>query len=851
MGTSRSPGAFRRAAKIGHGEGKLAFLAFSYLFLIAAPNTIINALRTTHFVWLMNVDKLPVAYLIAAVVTGLFVYLFSILQGRGSIFSIISWSLVFFSVSALVVHAILQTKFGQASAVFPYVYWTWASLLIVVAITGFWMTVNEIYNPREARRLLGLLNTGGILGGIFGGLLVGLFSRGALGQWLLPLASAMLFACALVLRAIHKTQAGPVPGEDGAPAPSVRPKGRKEGFLDSLESIKTNRLLTLIALIVGLGVIVSTCIEFQFLAASYSHYLYSGAGKNSLQAFLGFFEPALTVFALGMNFLMAKYIVRWLKPAFTSLATPATILAGSLAILLTPFGLLSGIFIRGCDEGLSYSVSYPVREILYIPVAAGLRRKAKAFIEMFVSQFAQVVGALVLWGSAVLLGKTVVGLTPAFDPGLAKSLSWVTIAFVLPLAWISFRAGRQYREMLRENIKPIWEQAEKGLEAHVDVEYAKLVFDTIDSRNRSSVLYALHLFDLLERDRLSPEVMELIEERSEEVEAAALTERLSGGEGPSLPQIPDDLQAGGALSEIPLILSSAEYQQVMASYAETILEGGPDSQVQKMELAKALGWMKPDSPLASRLPALIGDASPVVSSLALRSAGRLKRDSDIPWIIGRFGNFVTLEDAVQAASRYGDAAVPPLDECLRDASRGVVVRVAAIEALARIGTQAAAGALLGELEQGSDDLAEAVIDGLDRIRAKSPGVVLPASVIKSKTRYFIKEYCLTYFALRDLVRSGEDGKQRDHLARNLESLVESIFKLLGLCYPQEDIRKAYQNIRKGTRNSTAHAVEWLDHALDNDVKSSIIPIVEELDPAVKESDLRKVIRGLSGLKDVS
>jgi hypothetical protein len=76
-----------------------------------------------------------------------------------------------------------------------------------------------------------------------------------------------------------------------------------------------------------------------------------------------------------------------------------------------------------------------------------------------------------------------------------------------------------------------------------------------------------------------------------------------------------------------------------------------------MELAKAIGLMDPASPLADRLTGLIDDASPEVSCFALKSAARLKRDRDIPAIIRKLGNFVTLEDAVDTLHKYGDPAI--------------------------------------------------------------------------------------------------------------------------------------------------------------------------------------------------
>ena len=97
----------------------------------------------------------------------------------------------------------------------------------------------------------------------------------------------------------------------------------------------------------------------------------------------------MTIFAFILNFLMAGFVLRRLAAARALLLTPVLLLAGSAAVLAVPFGLFSGIFIRSLDEGLAYSVNHPFREILYIPVPDRLRHKAKAFIEMFVSQSRQ------------------------------------------------------------------------------------------------------------------------------------------------------------------------------------------------------------------------------------------------------------------------------------------------------------------------------------------------------------------------------------------------------------------------------------------------------------------------------
>ena len=56
----------------------------------------------------------------------------------------------------------------------------------------------------------------------------------------------------------------------------------------------------------------------------------------------------------------------------------------------------------------------------------------------------------------------------------------------------------------------------------------------------------------------------------------------------------------------------------------------------------------------------------------------------------------------------------------------------------------------------------------------------------------------------------------------------NIFKLLELIYHREDIIRAYQNVRAGTKDSVAYAVELLDNILKKELKDIILPLVESL-----------------------
>lgn len=829
----------RRIVEIKPDERRLAGLVFAYFFLIAAPYTIINAQRTSNYLFKEGVGWLPLAYLIAFAATGPVVFLQSRIQVRRSVQAWIVPSLVFFAATGPLIQWGLGTGFGRISPVLNYVFWVWASILITVLITGFWSTVNEIYDPRQAKRLIVVLNSGGLLGSVLGGLLVMLLSEGPLGRWLMPLASLMLVGCVFVVAAVFRMK-GARAAAPGPSAPAKEGPGEPEaGLLRSFRAVRGDRFLALIAAIVAIGIIVSTCVEFQYLSSAYLHY---GGRQESLQAFFGFFEAALTIFAFLLNLVMAGFILKKLTAPRTLLLTPlALLLSAGVVLLVTPYRLFSGLFARSVDEGLAFSVNHPFREIMYIPVPARLRHRAKAFIEMLVGQFAKVAGALVLLVFAVIMNKPIEGATPRFDPQLARYLSWVVVALALPWLWLGLKVGREYLATLKLNIRPLWEPAETKLAGEVDIEYAKLVFDTIDSRNYSSALYGLHLFDLLAQHKLDPELKRIIAAKAEEVQAKALSDRLEPGTAALVPEALDDVLPEEIMTEIPIILSSEAYQRVMRAHVDRVIDGSEGTEIERMELAKAIGLMGPGSLFAGSLAKLIGDASPAVAGLALKSAARLGKDDLIPAIISRLGVPANYDDAVEALERYGDRAVGPLERRLLDRSGEPAVRRAAVEVLGRIGTPRAVRTLAEELEYGPGALDGRILDVLSRLRAQRGKVPLPAATVRRKTFALIERFCREFLELRREGPGAEGDDAPSGRARDLEAAFADIFKALALFYPQGDIRRAYQNITNGSPGAVAHAVEWLDNALDKELHDALLPLVDDLSVTERTARIRKVL----------
>jgi hypothetical protein len=352
------------------------------------------------------------------------------------------------------------------------------------------------------------------------------------------------------------------------------------------------------------------------------------------------------------------------------------------------------------------------------------------------------------------------------------------------------------------------------------------------------------MFDLLEQDKLTPEIKEMITQKSDEVNVSSLGDLFQIEGATWFPENDENASQEDFIADIREIMSLDAYQQVMGEHTEQVLEESKETEIEKMEMAKAIGLMESDAPLVKRLEALILDESPEVSCYAIRSAARLQIAEHIPVIIQKLDNPRTHEDAVSALKTYGHSAMSILEESLDDSKKDIQKRKAVVKVLANIGSQDAVRVLLRELERKTEELETEIVDALDRIRSEKVDIHFPAKLTQRVTFSIIKKYCLTFIDLYELDPSDKNTEQKVQFEKKLGIYFWDIFKLLGLYYPHEDIVKARQNIKTGTPNSVAYAIELLDNTLKKEMKDNVIPLVEDMSPGQRQQKFQRMLKNL-------
>ena len=801
-------------ADVRPGESRTVLLLFLYFFLITFPAYIVKPVKVSLFFVSFSDRFLPLPYLLTALligfVVGLNIKLLRTLPRR----RYISLSVVFF-IAGFILFWLLWAVFKVDWNGLSLIYWFWSDVFIATSVTQFYIAVNDVLLPHQAKRLIGFFVSGGLLGGLGGSLLAWNLARAIGTENLLLFCPAVLVLTLIIVNLVYRDRSG----EDdrvAAAESGMELAGAFEGF----HIVRKNRYLLLLAGLLAAGAVVGNLIELQFNTILRWRF----PNPDPRTAFLGSFFAALLLISYLIQLLGTGRVLRRFGVRAGLLVAPIVLLAGAASVFFFPTASLIvwAVLIKGSDKGLENSLSQSARELLYLPVPADIKYKAKIFLDMFLSKFSTALGALLFF-----LFYTV------FHVGLS-SISFITIVFLALWLLLARVISGEYVGVVKKDLARRWDDGEKVVAERMDVDSARLVFDTIQSRERSSVLYAMNLFDLVRKDKLTPELKEVLIGKDGELRARSMDSLLDIGGGSFFAGMEDVLADEEFGAQIKEVFELDAYRKVMGEHLEKASGEGKESEVERMEAAKVLGMMMPEPRVIRQLGRFLKDPSPDVLNYALDSAAKLKRKELVPLIVQQLGNPLTHQVARDALAAYGGRILGALVRNLKDHKQTICVRRGLPEVLARMGTQRAADALADELVRGHDEIEPEIIEALYRIRSGTLGIVFKEKKIVPA---ILAQVRLGYKALLEN-RPGETPGSR------LAFRIKRIFDLLTLVYPSEDIVKAYQNICQGTRKSIDYSLELLDNVVRKDIKEFLFPLIEDLPAEEKIRRCRKLYRAL-------
>ena len=832
---------FRSLLEVRREELHQLIPLFLNYFLLILTSYILKSAASGLFLNKVGVGKLPYAYILIAIAAAFVAYLLAYLSARMAITRLIM-ATQWFLVGNMI---LLWWMLRFTGWTWPYyAFLVWMKIFSILTVSQFWIFAGSVFDPRQGKRLFGLLNLGGVVGAMLGGTFTLLFVRAVLAENLLLCAAAvMVLASAVFWRATRR-----VPSAAAKHGPK-----QTEGFhaLDMLRLTIKNRHLLVISAIISIAVIVSKLVEYQFFGIAEATY----PDKEDLTAFFGaFFGLYLNAVTFTVQVFLTGMILRTLGVGGALRFTPTAVIVGAVGILALP-GIWTVSALRIVESGFRYTLNKTSLEVLFLPIPLEVKNRTKLFLDMVVDRASGgLAGLLLVFCTSVLLLSV-------------RQIGIVTVFFAAVWIGLGGFALRAYVRTIRKSLERREVHFESVSVNVSDAATIGVLTQALDSSNERQVTYALHLLEQVPQVSLTDRLPSLLRNPSAEVRAATLR-LLTARRDRSAIQAAEEFVVGGEpklrsqavhyicqsdpnpnaklldfLSDPDLdvclaALTTAEkhpYQRPFPTISQQWIEdlmsrGDAETEKARTLAARALVLADPQVvPVTGHLRRLLGDSNPIIEITALGAAGKVQSRELIPLIVNKLTKRTMRGEAREALARYGSRIVGTLGDYLGDPNEREAIRRAIPRVLGQIATIEAAEILVHHLPDSSLEMRFQILKALNRIRRDHAEIPIPGDIIDREILQEAKHYYQLLFS----VQSDQErpGPGRELLVRTLEErldqTLERIFRLLSLRYPPKEIYDAYQAGRSSKSERRSKAMEFLDSTLERSFNRTILPVLEE------------------------
>jgi hypothetical protein len=805
---------------------------------------VLKPVRNAVFLDQLGVGRLPLALVAAALAGVLTTAAYARLTAalRGPRLCAVTF------VALLVPLLLLRVALPAGGPALLYVFYVLVNLIGLVSNALVWLVAGAAFDPRDARRLLSTVASGGTAGAMIGGFATGRLAATFALADLLLIAAGLLAVAFAILAAVRTGEPPPAPLR-AAPRDDLLAAATRPGLLRSL------------GITAACAAVVSAVVDVQFNAAVADAFP-TPQGKA---AFFGVFFAWLNAGTFLVQVVATPILLRTLGVGVARLVLPASLVAGALGLALVP-GLAAAGALKAADQGLRHSVHRSATEVLFLPFPAHLRRRARVLVDGTVDAIASGLGAL-----AVLALTDLAGASGAW-------LASLSVAVLVP--WLLVTAGdrRAYVDAFRRALERRTLDPGEVRRDLTDASTVRALGAALASEHPRRLVYALDMLAAAGARPPDDAVRPLLVHGDAEVRRRAVRALGAGAGAATLEACLADPDTGVRGEAIHALCGSPSAQRTerlratlthadasrraaalscladhgtapeRALLTPTVTQAfacdeGPGAETGRALLARALGACE-DVALRPCLRALLDDASPRVVAEALAAAGHTGDAWFAPGIVARLGDRRHRRDARAALVALGPAALPILQAGAADP--------AIVRTLGDMPLQGAADALLATLAR-DDAPRHAAVEALWRLRVRHAALRFDEASVRAALDRALADAAATRALCHALAGAPPDDRPAALLARALDERAARelghALRLLGLLHRPRDLDAALRGLSSGRPAARAQAVELLDNVLDRDVKQRVLPLVDGPDvrqgavAADREAALDRLVRG--------
>lgn len=821
------------------GEGQIVALLLVHSFFIGISQILLRTTATTLYLVKFNAQDMPYVYIGSAIAAPLVGFIYARLQDKLSFRKLLIFNLSLLLAMLIVFRVIIE--FAPESGFVSLGLYIWYYVQDVLINLEFWTLAGQLFDVQQGKRLFAMIGSGEMVARVISGFLVAPLVR-LIGTPNLLLGAAAGMAGSLGLLVIITSRFKMIQSEGSKSKAQNKPQTTFRAILKSRYVL----LMVSLALIALVGYYF---VDLSFIGVARDQY----PNRDDLAGFLGAFEAVNSIFGLVGRLFLAGPLISKFGVAAGLLALPLATCLGAIAIAFsgTFLSIPSAIFwlasiTKLLVVGFRRSTDKSAFRILYQPMPANQRLRAQTFIESVIEPAASGIAGIILLllqASAVQLAFLLAGLT----------VIWVTIILFLTrdyrtmlirvlsqrsfddfslsefdaAAMQIFKTGLESRypgeviyflNILESANHPSLEEFLKKLLSHSEPDVRKVALEKIEQFNYTSALRRV-------RDRLKLESLP-------QLRGLALRTLMSLGETETLDVVipyledPDPQIKMGAI--VGLLRSGGIEGILVAGQVLIELVNSSDSE-NRIFAAKILGEVGIPN-FYRPLLQLLKDADPHVRQQALIAAGKLKNPRLLPLVMDNLASYRTRASATSALVSTGDGVISVFEPLFipENPSRESLISMAAI--CGKIGNEHCDAFLAKQMNFPDPDIQHQVLLSLSQCqyRAALQDHATVVELMRSKARQVA--WLLAIQA--DISSDQASNLLHSAIDQTLTRLQEQIFCCLGFIYSPEAIQSAWKTLEspRSTPEKRSYALEMLDVMVSQEVKSFLMPLIENLNP---------------------
>jgi ATP:ADP antiporter, AAA family len=765
---------------IESGEEGIVFLILIQSFFIGVFNAAFDVTAHALFLNSFNEDSLANAYMISGFAGIIMAAIYSKLQNNIKFSSLILLNI--FTIAAIT-FSIWSGLSSSGSKWIIFGTFVMMGPLNIIALVSFNGMVIRLFTLRQGKRLFGLVDSGLIFGMIVIGFSIQLLLRVMETKDILLVSSASMLIAFVIQFFIGKNYQLGTKTEESTDGKQVNNEESQEA---SYKTLFTNPYIRTIALFTVITMIGLFFIQFSFLSVTKSKY----PEESELAGFLGVFTSALMIFSLIIKtFVYSKLVkIYGLKvslvilPSIVGLFTVLAVLAGhafeyeNVSFDFVFFFLLISLT-RLFSVALKESIQAPSYKLLYQSLDKNIRYDIQAKIDGVVNEVAATFSGIVL-------------VALSFVPFLALiHYSYITIIIAVIWAYLAVKLYQEYRNSLQMSLSKIKTESNQSNEE-------------LNNDQSTKVIQPKNYFELSLLKNYNP--IHFLHQAQSMIQKNKLLEK-------NINTAPFKLNNDTSLKRteiVQLMQSSKTEERIIA--AQNLQQNELDEKFR----INALTQLAKDTEMSVRIA-------------AMDSISKTEFKQLYHYLIDYLGSDLLKNAAKSCLIRLENKALDLIEQSFYKTSADFEFQKQIIEIFQEVDDEKCLNYLEKKINYPDYKIK---ILALKALKLKQYKATENAKIkIKNELLDAIKISAWNLAAYHRIKSNEEHSKElADSLKTDVLQSFVIIYELMALLYDAKTIAYIKSNIESGTSESIGFALELLELFIDEDVKPTLFPLIEDI-----------------------